>query len=216
MSCIESCMKRFMSNKSENYKEQVELNLVLVGKREYDNTKSPRPEITHPVHYGEEFILVEKISLENLQELQAQNIWVMATRKAFPDDRPKRVPLAYLAVKKSLSSYSWFHADIDRVEAVTVLQRGSYPVGKGWPIRNKSLDYWSLLSGTFIIRERTSSNDDHSYVLSVITEASTNDQAAKLRHYKIYEHQKYSSSDSYFTFGENSRRLVVAIKRFLT
>ena len=103
--------------------------VILVGQRAYDNLKSPRPDITHPIHYGEEFIVVESIDLENIQKLQALNMWVMAKRKAFPNETAKKVPISCLAVKKSLDSYSWFFGKIDRAEAVNILERDLYPKG---------------------------------------------------------------------------------------
>ena len=116
-----------MSDKSGIDKEITEV--TFVGQRVYDNLKSPRPDITHPIHYGEKFVVVEQIDLENIRKLQALNTWVMAKRKAFPNDTPKKVPLSCLAVKERLDSYSWFFGKIDEIEAVSILERDTYPAG---------------------------------------------------------------------------------------
>ena len=147
--------KKFVSDKSGIDKEITEV--TFVGQRVYDNLKSPRPDITHPIHYGEEFLVVEEINLDKIQKLQALNMWVMAKRKAFPNDMPKKVPLSYLAVKKSLDSYSWFFGKIDRVEAVSILERDAYPVGTRVAIKyiNRNLDLIMTLHRNFHNKRRT-------------------------------------------------------------
>ena len=155
MTCISSCRKRLMPDKSDIFDEVGEL--VLVGQRVYDNLRSPRPDITHPIHYGEEFLVVEEIDLDKIQKLQALNMWVMAKRKAFPNDTPKKVPLSYLAVKKSLDSYAWFFGKIDRVEAVSILERDAYPVGTRVAIKYivRNLDLIMTLHRNFYNKRRT-------------------------------------------------------------
>ena len=46
--------------------------LRLLGQANFDNEKSPCPGITHPVKFGEEFVILENIDVEKLPELQVQ------------------------------------------------------------------------------------------------------------------------------------------------
>ena len=169
----------------------------FVGQAHFDNQECPCPKITHSVKFGEEFQLVEGLG-KSLEELQMENGWAFAQKigedGCVVDEKPKKVPLKFLAVLGSLDTYSWFYGKFDRVKAINELDQAEYA------------------QGTFMIRQSVEEKEVF-YVLSVVTKQRTHEEAAEIKHYKIKTLEKQKKGCLAKT--ENVVKFDGASKRFI-